>query len=118
MKKLLAIFLCAAALLRVRAEESPTVFPGKEWEEAAPYSQGIDSTNLTAAIEEIKTKCGSDGVRKLVIVRHGRLIWKGDNIDKVHVPEWDMVIVRLGLDGNVPDEVWDTFVGKIGRALL
>lgn len=29
------------------------------------------------------------------------------------VPEWDMVIVRLGLDGNVENEVWNDFFKRL-----
>ncbi len=29
-----------------------------------------------------------------------------------------MVIVRLGLDGQAKDEVWDRFLAKVGEALL
>jgi CubicO group peptidase (beta-lactamase class C family) len=39
---------------------------------------------LAAAVNYLESKAGSDGVRELVVVRNGRLIWKGDNIDKVH----------------------------------
>ena len=33
------------------------------------------------------------------------------------IPEWDMVIVRLGLDGNVKDSVWDAFFAKVREAV-
>ena len=33
------------------------------------------------------------------------------------VPEWDMVIVRLGTDGNVQDAVWDAFFQDLTAAL-
>jgi hypothetical protein len=33
------------------------------------------------------------------------------------IPEWNMVIVRLGLDGNAKDKVWNDFLAKVGEAL-
>ncbi|MBI5384273.1 MAG: serine hydrolase [Verrucomicrobia bacterium] len=61
-----------------------TVFPGHNWVEASPTSQGVDAAKLTVAVEYLKANAGRDGVRELVIVRHGRLIWSGDNIDHRH----------------------------------
>ncbi|MGI6454028.1 MAG: serine hydrolase domain-containing protein [bacterium] len=60
------------------------VFPGKEWSEATPETQGISSGKLQQAIDYLQQHSGSDGVRELVIVRNGYLIHKGNNIDKVH----------------------------------
>jgi len=59
-------------------------FPGKEWEEATPRSQELDGEKLAGAVAYLKANSGRDGVNELVIIRNGRLIWKGDNIDKVH----------------------------------
>ena len=33
------------------------------------------------------------------------------------IPEWDMVIARLGLDGNAGDKVWNDFLAAIGAAV-
>lgn len=33
------------------------------------------------------------------------------------IPAWDMVIVRLGIDGNIPDEKWDTFLKMVSEAV-
>ena len=33
------------------------------------------------------------------------------------VPSWDVVIVRLGLDGRAEDEVWNMFLNKFQIAL-
>jgi CubicO group peptidase (beta-lactamase class C family) len=60
------------------------LFPGKDWEVAAPESQGVDSARLAAAVTYLEKEAGADGVRELVITRSGRIIWKGDSIDKVH----------------------------------
>jgi CubicO group peptidase (beta-lactamase class C family) len=76
------MLFCIGATLPLCAAEM--AFPGADWKESAPESQQIDAMKLTAAIEFLKAKAGSDGVRELVIIRNGHLIWKGDNIDKVH----------------------------------
>jgi CubicO group peptidase (beta-lactamase class C family) len=60
------------------------VFPKEQWEQTAPESQGMDGKRLAAAVEYLKAHAGGDGVRELVLVRNGRLVWKGDDIDKVH----------------------------------
>ncbi|MBI4662556.1 MAG: serine hydrolase [Verrucomicrobia bacterium] len=59
-------------------------FPGKHWEEATPESQGIDPARLTAAVQFLERNSGGDGVKELVVIRNGRLVWKGGDIDKVH----------------------------------
>lgn len=84
--KLASIPLCALLLLALtphpRAAEM--VFPERTWEEASPESQGLNSGRLAEAVRFLEANAGSDGVRELVIVRHGRILWKGDNIDRRH----------------------------------
>jgi len=62
----------------------PVVFPGKDWEEATPESQGLDSAKLAAAVRYLGSNSGRDDIRELVVIRNGYMIWRGDNIDKVH----------------------------------
>src|SRR5688500_18028665 len=66
------------------AETPPTAFPGRSWEEAAPESQAIDPRRLRTAVGRLAEGCGRDGTRQLVILRNGRIIWKGDDVDNVH----------------------------------
>jgi CubicO group peptidase (beta-lactamase class C family) len=66
------------------AASSEMVFPGKQWQEATPESQGVDSTKLEAAVAYLKSHSGPDGVKELVIIRNGVMIWKGSHIDKMH----------------------------------
>ena len=93
-------------------------FPGKDWKEATPESQGIDSTRLNAAVSYLKNNVerassplkhgqdgrAHDGVKELLIIRNGY-----------------MVIVRLGLDQtefNITDKIYGTFLQKIGQAIM
>lgn len=74
---LLAFCLCPCA-------GEGAVFPGKDWVEAAAESEGIDSKKLAEAVRYLEDNSGSDGVKELVIIRNGRMIHKGSDIDKVH----------------------------------
>ncbi len=64
--------------------DAETVFPGKTWEQATPESQGVDSEKLEAAMEHLKSLVGNDGTSQTLIIRHGRIIWKGAHTDSVH----------------------------------
>jgi len=66
------------------AASSTTVFPDRHWQETEPEAQNVDSAKLKAAVSYLKENSGSDGVKELVIIRHGRMIWKGSDIDKMH----------------------------------
>jgi CubicO group peptidase (beta-lactamase class C family) len=61
-----------------------TVFPGDEWEERSPASVGVDASKLKAAVDFLEQHSGRDGVEELVVVRDGRLIWKGAQSHRVH----------------------------------
>jgi CubicO group peptidase (beta-lactamase class C family) len=60
-----------------RLDAAQTVFPGQDWQEATPESQGIDSAQLQAAAEDLE-------VPQLVVIRNGYLIWKGPQADAYH----------------------------------
>lgn len=81
MKLLQLLFIIMTVLQYALAN---TVFPGKEWQTASPESQGVDAGKLDEAIQFLKDNSGGDGVRELVIIRNGYLIWQGDDVDKVH----------------------------------
>jgi CubicO group peptidase (beta-lactamase class C family) len=68
----------------VAAASQAMVFPGKDWREARPDAQGLDSEKLGEAVSYLENNSGSDGVRELVIIRNGYMIWKGPGIDKRH----------------------------------
>lgn len=63
---------------------SGIIFPGKEWREASPASQGLDPSQLRAAVDYLDRNAGHDGARELVIVRNGYLVWRGPAVDRVH----------------------------------
>ncbi|MHC4242444.1 MAG: serine hydrolase domain-containing protein, partial [Planctomycetota bacterium] len=63
-----------------------------------------------------------DGKRKWPGAPSGTYSASGyNNNDMFVIPEWDMVIVRLGLDQNkfpITDTIYGTFIEKIGRAII
>ena len=59
-------------------------FPGKEWAVVKPEEEDVDSARLGAAVDYLRKHSGKDGVKELLIVRRGRVVWQGENIDKVH----------------------------------
>jgi len=95
---LVTAFMLLAAM-RCHAAEA-TVFPGAKWAEATTESQGVDSAKLNEAAESLARTVGADGARELVVI-----------------PEWEMVVVRLGLDGKANDEAWNGFLAKVADSL-
>ncbi len=60
----------------------PMVFPGKNWREASPESQQVDSDGLDKALNYIADFTDSrEGVTRAVVIRNGYMIWKGSHID-------------------------------------
>ena len=85
---LIGVLLCIAVLPVFTASSQTSkprmFFPGKNWEIVAPDAEGLDAGKLGEAVDYLKAHSGNDGVRQLVVVRRGRIVWHGDNIDKVH----------------------------------
>jgi CubicO group peptidase (beta-lactamase class C family) len=61
-----------------------TVFPTAAWQQAAPRSQGVDPERLAAAVRFLEENSARDGVKELFIVRRGRVVWEGPQVDKRH----------------------------------
>jgi len=83
--KLTRLIQVCVLLVGSAAVAAPTrVFPAARWEEATPESQGVEAKKLEAATRLLAASVGSNGVQELVIIRHGRMIWKGEGIDRRH----------------------------------
>jgi len=76
----LAIMLAGA----VSQLASAGVFPDKDWQQASPESQGINSEKLNEAMSYIQAKAGGPGAAEAIVVRHGYVIWKGSQADVRH----------------------------------
>ncbi len=77
------VLFCIALLVATKAAAAPP-FPTAAWEEATPASQGVDAEKLQAAVELLARTVGNDAAKELVIIKNGRLIWRGKDIDKRH----------------------------------
>jgi CubicO group peptidase (beta-lactamase class C family) len=59
-----------------------------------------------------------DGMRRYSGAPPGMFWAAGHNNNRCFIiPEWNMVIVRLGLDGNPADHVWNDFLASVGEAV-
>lgn len=78
------LFISASFLVFACSAPSGTVFPTDKWMEAVPGEVGINAESLNEAVAFLENHSGRDGCEELMIVRAGRLIYKGDSIQKVH----------------------------------
>jgi CubicO group peptidase (beta-lactamase class C family) len=61
-----------------------TIFPDKDWATASPDSMGVHPDTLRAALDFLAQFCKEDGLEETMVIRHGRVIWSGDSLTKVH----------------------------------
>jgi CubicO group peptidase (beta-lactamase class C family) len=74
----------ATPLLSRAAAARDVYFPGKQWSLVKPEEESMDAGRLDAAVEYLRQHAGKDGVKELVIVRRGRVVWRGESWEKVH----------------------------------
>jgi CubicO group peptidase (beta-lactamase class C family) len=59
------------------------VFPGKDWVQAGPQSQGVDPVKLKAAVDYLDRELKEyGGASTVFIVRNGYVIWAGPECDR------------------------------------
>jgi len=63
------------------------VFPQSDWLTATPESQGVDAAKLDEAMACMEAFTLDEGVTQALVIRNGRMIWRGDDIDNMH-PIW------------------------------
>lgn len=83
--KLRTAFQCLTVLVLLSLCQSTAhsqledmVFPGDAWDIVAPETMAIDSVKLEAAITKLPN------ADKTMILRNGRVIWQGDDVDSSH----------------------------------
>lgn len=77
-----SVVLLLVAMCSQTARSDQMIFPGDAWEQAAPESQSVDSAKLGFAVDYLRDHSGHNGVKRLIIVRNGRVIWKGSEVDR------------------------------------
>ena len=77
---MLAVLVAVTANRAATAEDM--VFPGQSWKEGSPESQDVDSAKLKEAVAWLERNVPHDGVKRLVIVRNGRMIRRGPEADR------------------------------------
>ena len=83
MKNQISIYVVLLLVLPCSQVEWATqmVFPGETWEETSPESQNVSSVKLKIAVSYLLDCSGRNGIKRLIIVRNGRVIWKGAEAD-------------------------------------
>ena len=69
---------------RAGASGTQTVYPTAGWTYAEPSQLGVDPGKLDGALAYLRSHCKDDGLEEVMVIRHGRVAWAGDSIDKVH----------------------------------
>jgi predicted amidohydrolase/CubicO group peptidase (beta-lactamase class C family) len=82
-RSMTVLLALAAPAPRVAADPG-TAYPGETWEEVAPEAAGLDPGRLKLAVRFLEEHAGRDGVKELVIVRGGRIVWKGESAGRRH----------------------------------
>lgn len=59
-------------------------FPERDWVETSPEQEGIDGAQLDRAMDVIRRISGEQGNTQSAVVRNGRLVWRGPDIDSLH----------------------------------
>jgi len=70
-------WLMVSLFVSTGAGAADAVFPGASWELVAPESQRVDPARLDGAIRYLEDAGGGSGVKRTVVVRNGRMIWRG-----------------------------------------
>ena len=80
----LILCTCGRAPVVTTVVAAETVYPEEDWLRTPPETVGINPVVLDSALAYLKTHCKEDGLEEVMVIRHGRLAWAGDSIDKVH----------------------------------
>ncbi len=78
---LTTLLTCSLVITATNTPAAEMVFPGAAWEVATPESQRVNSTQLQAAVDYLEEAGGSSGVKRMVVVRNGHVIWSGDEAE-------------------------------------
>ena len=78
-----AVVLLSTACKKNEISTQDIIFPGKNWEQSSPESENVDSEKLELAVNWLEQNVPFDGVKRLIIVRNGRVILQGPEVDQL-----------------------------------
>lgn len=85
MTSLLAIpVLSAQQGIHQVPESDGMAFPNENWELVPPSNEGVDEEKMLEALTYLESKCFSDGIGEVIILRNGRAIYMGPHVDRSH----------------------------------
>lgn len=72
-----------SAHVNERIETARLPAPSTTWSMSSPANEGLDPDSFAAALAVLEGYSGTDGLSRTFIVRHGRVIFAGSEIDEV-----------------------------------
>ncbi len=75
-------FLVLLPMSKNLHSQSANIFPEEVWLESTPEAEQVDPDKLTHALETLTSFCREDGLSQTIIIRNGRIIFKGDSTHK------------------------------------
>jgi len=77
---LITILFCACQ----NVSSDVMIYPDENWAVAQPEDFHINSKKLEAAVDYLKSKSFQDGIKEVLIIKNGRIIYQGDSTYKAH----------------------------------
>ena len=76
------VVLLTFAISKGELSAQDMIFPETSWQHAFPESEKVDSEELEMAVSWFERNVPFDGVKRLIIVRNGRVIWQGPEVEQ------------------------------------
>ena len=81
---ILSIFACLGLFLTGCNSHPGIIFPADKWALSQASEEGLDEALFMEALDYLESNSLHNGNRELVIIKNGKMIFGGPNIDSVH----------------------------------
>ena len=81
---IICTILGGALWISCSKNNSDTIFPKDVWGISAPKGQGVDQGKMLAALNYLESECNHNGIKEVIIVRNGYIIFDGGQTDSIH----------------------------------
>jgi len=78
------LLMCACVPTATDTQENLKVFPKTSWKTVAPETQHVDSKKLQIALDYLEAACNENGIKEVLVIRNGQIIFDGGQTDSVH----------------------------------